>query len=243
MDEIFFVQPSKMFRIPNFNEETLRRPEALSSKILSMLQQDSLKEYHDVAKVATICLQSSATNDYLEMIAVESIGAKHFTEKLGPDGELDGKGVEAKPTKGIGTSDIGGVINDDTAMKLLKTHTDYGLLIFVNATKEGTRVNWACTAPYHYWEQSRLVEIMKRLELSSNSEWKRGNILPVDISERKKFLEELVKFHKKNTYVRSNSLKLSVLNSIPDEEVKIWKHPDVTWKQVPIALRRKAGMV
>jgi hypothetical protein len=207
-----------------------------------MLRQDSLKEYHDVAKVAKICLESSATNDYLEMIAVESIGGKHFTEKLGPDGELDGKGIEAKPTKGSSTSDTGGVINDDTPMKLLKTHSEYGLLIFLNATKKGTRVNWACVAPYHYWEQSRFEEIIKRLELSGKSEWKWGSVLPAVISERKRCLDDLVKFHKKNTYVRSNPLKLSILESIPDGEIAIWKHPDLTWKELPMALRKKAGV-
>lgn len=237
----YIFGPSNMLRIPEFNEDILRRPEELCSKISDMLRQDSLKEYHDVAKVAKICLESSATNDYLEMIAVESIGGKHFPEKLGPDGELDGKGVEAKPTKGSSTSDTGGVINDDTPMKLLKTHTDYGLLIFINATKKGTRVNWACAAPYHYWEQSRFEEIVKRLELSGKSEWKWG-VLPADISERKKCLEDLVNFHKKNTYVRSNPLKLSVLEGIPGGEIAIWKHPDLTWKEVPMALRKKAGV-
>ena len=227
-----------MIRIPKFNEATLRRPEALGAKILEMLHQDSLKEYHDVALVAQICLQSSATNDYLEKIAMESIGAKHLTAKLGPDGELDGKGVEAKPSKGSTKSDTGGVVNDDSPMKLLNTHNEYSLLTFVNATKDGARINWACTAPYHYWEQARFTNIIKRLGLS---EWKWGDVLPANLSERKECLEDLVKFHKKNTYVRSNPLKLSVLDGIPDGEVEIWKHPDVTWKQLPVALKNKAG--
>jgi hypothetical protein len=226
-----------MIRIPKFNEATLRRPEALGAKILEMLHQDSLKEYHDVALVAQICLQSSATNDYLEKIAMESIGAKHLTAKLGPDGELNGKGVEAKPSKGSTKSDTGGVVNDDSPMKLLNTHNEYSLLTFVNATKDGARINWACTAPYHYWEQARFTNIIKRLGLS---EWKWGDVLPANLSERKECLEDLVKFHKKNTYVRSNPLKLSVLDGIPDGEVEIWKHPDVTWKQLPLALKKKA---
>jgi len=239
---VSFLCPSvTMLKIPKFNEGILRRPEALGAKILDMLRQDSLKEYHDVAVVAQICLQSSATNDYLEKIAIESIGAKHFTEKLGPDGELDGKGVEAKPKKGSSTSDIGGVVNDDSPMKLLKTHNEYSLITFVNATKNVTRINWACTAPYNYWEQSRFTQIIKRLGVCGNSEWKWGEVLPVDLSKRKECLEELVKFHKKDTYVRSNSLKLSVLDSIPNSEVEIWKHPDVTWKEVPVALRKKTG--
>ena len=230
-----------MIRIPKFNEAILRRPEALGAKISEMLRQDSLKEYHDIAVVAQICLQSSATNDYLEKIAMESIGAKHLTTKLGPDGELDGKGVEAKPKKGSPKSDTGGVVNDDSPMKLLSTHNEYSLLTFVNATNDGARINWACTAPYHYWEQARFTQIIKRLDLSGNGEWKWSEVLPADLSERKECLEELVKFHKKNTYVRSNPLKLSVLDGIPDGEVEIWKHPDVTWKQVPVALKKKAG--
>ena len=238
----YIFGPSIMLRIPEFDEEILRRPEGLCSKISDMLRQDSLKEYHDVAKVAKICLESSATNDYLEMIAVESIGGKHFTEKLGPDGELDGKGIEAKPKKGSSTSDTGGVVNDDSPMKLLKTHSEYGLLVFLNATKKCTRVNWACVAPYHYWEQSRFEKIIKRLELSGKSEWKWGSVLPADISERKRCLEDLVNFHKKDTYVRSNTLKLSILESIPDGEIAIWKHPDLKWKELPKVLRKKVGV-
>ena len=238
----YIFGPSIMLRIPEFDEEILRRPEGLCSKISDMLRQDSLKEYHDVAKVAKICLESSATNDYLEMIAVESIGGKHFTEKLGPDGELDGKGIEAKPKKGSSTSDTGGVVNDDSPMKLLKTHSEYGLLVFLNATKKCTRVNWACVAPYHYWEQSRFEKIIKRLELSGKSEWKWGSVLPADISERKRCLEDLVNFHKKDTYVRANTLKLSILESIPDGEIAIWKHPDLKWKELPKVLRKKVGV-
>ena len=231
-----------MIRIPDFNTDILRRPEVLAATSQKMLNDPTMKEYHEVALAAQDFLKSSASNDYLEKIAMESIGAKHLTEKLGPDGELDGKGLEAKPRKGGSTLDTGGVINDDTPMKLLETHTNYSLLTFVNANKEGTRVNWACTAPYHYWEQDRYTKIIKRLELSSNSEWNWGEVLP-PMSTRKTCLEELVKFHKTDTYVRSNPLKLSVLDTIPGNEVVIWKHPDVSWKQVPLALRKKTGNV
>ena len=227
--------------MPQFNEEILRRPEALAANVQKLLDNEALKEFHDLAVVAKMCLGSSATNDYLEKIAMEAIGATHLTDKLGPDGELDGKGVEAKPKKGSTTCDTAGVVNDDTPSKLLTTHNDYGLITFLNANKEGNRVNWAVTAPYHYWEQSRFTEIIKHLGVCTNSEWKWGEILPADLSERKKCLEDLIKYHKKKQYVRSSPLKLSVLASIPDEEVVIWKHPDVTWKQVPVALRTKAG--
>jgi len=233
-----------MNSMPQFNEEVLRRPEALASNIQKLLDNEGMKEFHDIAEVARICIQSSATNDYLEKIAMESIGARHLTDKLGPDGESSWneqrKGVEAKPKKGSSTSDTGGVVNDDSPMKLLCTHMTYGLLTFLNANKEGTRVNWAVVAPYHYWEQPRFTEIIKHLGISTNNEWKWGDILPADLSERKKCLEDLVKFHKKKHYVRSSPLKLSVLDSIPDNEVVIWKHPDITWKQVPNALRKKS---
>jgi hypothetical protein len=229
--------------VPKFNEEILRTPETLAAKIKKLLDNEALKEFHDVAAVAQICLQSSATNDYLEKIAMEAIGARHLTDKLGPDGHLDGKGIEAKPKKGSSTSDTGGVVNDDSPMKLLTTHTDYSLITFLNANKEGTKVNWAVSAPYHYWEQSRFTEIIKHLRVCENSEWTWGEVLPADLVERKKCLEELVKFHKKKQYVRSSPLKLSVLASIPEEEVVIWKHPDVDWKKVPVALRKKAAQV
>lgn len=229
--------------IPQFNEEILRLPETMAAKIEKLLASEALKEFHDVARVAQMCLQSSATNDYLEKISVESIGATHCTDKLGPDGLFNGKGVEAKPKKGSTSSDIAGVINDDSPMKLLCTHTDYGLITFLNADKEGKQVNWAVTAPYHYWEQPRFTEIIKHLGVSANSEWKWGEVLPADLTERKKCLEDLVNFHKKKHYVRSSPLKLSVLCSIPDEEVVIWKHPEVPWKKLPVALRMKAGQV
>lgn len=232
-------------KMPQFNEEVLRRPEALAANIQKLLDNEALKVCHDVAIVAKMALESPATNDYLEKIAIESFGARHLTDKLGPDGESswneERKGVEAKPKKGSSTSDTAGVVNDDSPMKLLTTHTSYGLIIFLNATKEGTRVNWAVIAPFHYWEQSRFTEIIKHLGISTNNEWKWGDILPADLSERKKCLEDLVNFHKKKHYVRSSPLKLSVLDSIPEDEVVIWKHPDVTWKQVPVALRKKSG--
>lgn len=228
-------------KMPQFNDEILRRPESLAAKIQKLLDNEALKEFHDVALVAKIALESSATNDYLEKTAMESIGAIHLTDKLGPDGELDGKGVEAKPKKGSTKSDTAGVVNDDTPSKLLTTHTSYGTITFLNANKEGTQVNWAVTAPYHHWEQSRFTEIINHLGVCANSEWKWGEILPVDLSERKKCLEDLINYHKKKQYVRSSPLKLSVLASIPDKEVVIWKHPDVTWKQLPVALQKKAG--
>jgi hypothetical protein len=232
-------------KMPQFNEEVLRRPETLAANIQKLLDNEALKEFHDVAIVSKMTLESCATNDYLEKIAIESIGARHLTDKLGPDGESswneERKGVEAKPKKGFSTSDTAGAVNDDTGNKLLGTHKSYGLIIFLNATKEGTQVNWAVIAPFHYWEQPRFTEIIKHLGISTNNEWKWGDILPADLSERKKCLEDLVKFHKKKHYVRSSPLKLSVLDSIPEDEVVIWKHPDVTWKQVPVALRKKAG--
>lgn len=228
-------------RIPKFVDAILRAPETLAAQIKKLQNDETLKEFHGVAELALTCIQSSATNDYLEKVAMQSIGARHLPDKLGPDGELDGKGVEAKPKKGSSTYGTGGVVNDDSPMKLLATHTDYSLITFLNATKEGTQVNWAVTAPYHYWEQPRFTEILKHLSVCENSEWKWGEVLPADVSERKRCLEELVKFHKKKQYVRSSPLNLSVLDSIPADEVEIWKHPDVTWKQVPVALRLCEG--
>jgi hypothetical protein len=230
-------------KIPKFIDSVLRGPEALAAVIQKLRNDETLKEFHILAEIAEITLKSTSTNDYLEMVAMKSIGARHLIDKLGPDGELDGKGLEAKPKKGTSTSGSGGVVNDDSPMKLLATHTDYSLITFLNATKEGTQVNWAVTAPYHYWEQPRFTQILKHLKVCENSEWKWGEVLPADVSERKKCLEELVKFHKKKQYVRSNDLKLSVLDSIPEGEVEIWKHPDVSWKKVPVALRKRAGQL
>jgi hypothetical protein len=218
-----------------FNSFILRRPEELMAKINKMIKDGNNV---DVAEVAKMCLGSSATNDYLEKIAVEAIGAKHLSAKLGADGLLpNGKGVEAKPCKKTIGSSSCGVVNDDTGAKLLETHTTYGPIVFVNAEKDGSRINWAVAAPYAYWEGARFQQIVKRLALEKDSTWSWGTTYPESEEEKKKCLDDLVKRHKPNTYVRSSPLSLKVLEVIPRNEIIFWKHPDVETTKLNKILR------
>ena len=208
----------------------MRRPEGLRDSIMNLRREHP--EYADVADVATICIESSSTNDYLEKIGAESIGARHLTSKLGPDGELEENGVkvgiEIKPKKsdsaGIG---IGGVINDDTPMKLKKTFTEYKYIVFLNASKSGTLVHWALCAPIGYWSPQRFKKIVQALQLLSDPEWKWGESLPSDPVQHLECLDDLVKKHKQKVYIRSSELSLDVVKTIPKSELVFWKHPDV----------------
>lgn len=219
---------------PKFDVATLRKPEALESLCAKLKSREDLKEFHEIVDIAMMALNSSATNDYLEKIGAESIGAVHLTSKLGPDGrDSDGKGVEVKPSKGT----FRAVINDDSPMKLLETHKSYSWLVLLNANKQGTRVNWIVVAPYSYWEQERFAGIVKRLDLTKNPEWKWGSTLPQDPETKTRCLTDLVNFHKELTYVRSNPLRLTVLADIPAEKKQVWIHPEAPKSCIPPALR------
>jgi hypothetical protein len=215
-----------------FLENVLRRPEELKKKIQIISNDEKYREFIDVANLAKMCLESSATNDYLEKIAIESIGARHLTAKLGPDGDLNNMGVEAKPCKkSPGVKNVG-VINDDTPMKLVATSEKYHWLVILNATKEGDRVNWALVAPYSYWEGPRFKEIVKKLKLTEDPTWKWGDKLPNDKDEKKQCFAELLTKHKEGYYVRSSNLSLDILPSIPKDQIRFWKHPDLPKKKL-----------
>ncbi len=216
---------------PKLLESVLRRGELLFTKIQPLLQ-DPKHEFHDLAFVANMCFCSSATNDYYEKIGAESIGFVHQTAKHGPDGLLNGVGCEVKPTKG--TARIGklGVINDDSAMKLLKDHTDCKWLVALRVAVDGSRVHWAVVAPFSYWEPVRFEKIVKKLGLETDATWKWGSTLPDDEKQRVACLEDLVQHHKKDHYVRSSELKVGVLDTIPSEDIRVWIHPDQPLKQV-----------
>lgn len=218
------------------NEEKLREPERLKEKI------DLLKKKHPeficVAEIAEMCLSSSATNDFLEKIGAEAIGAKHLTDKLGPDGrEANGKGCEVKPCKKSSGSKNIGVINDDTPMKLLETHLNYGTLVAINATKDGSRINWALACPFSSFEEARFKAIVKKLALLKDSTWKWGEEYPKDTTTQLTCLNDLVTRHKSGTYVRSSQLSLDSLKDIPRDHLVLWKHPEVDQKKLPALLR------
>jgi hypothetical protein len=142
--------------------------------------------------------------------------------------------VEVKPSKGL----FRACVNDDSPMKLLTTSREYSWIVFLNATKDGGRVNWCVVAPYSYWDHERFSGIYKRLGLATDAAWKWGATLPSSPEAKEECLKDLVKFHKPHTYVRSNLLKLNVLKNIPTSEIAFWKHPDVA---LPLALKGFGG--
>jgi len=208
------------------NSTILRRPEVLQAQ-MAAARAAGLTE---LAEALDVLLPSKASNDYLEKLAVESIGATCSGKKLGADGFLPcGGGVEAKPHKGDSTSGKGGCINDDTPMKLKRDFHEIQTIVFLNASDQGDRVNWEVAAPYHHWTGARFLRICKRLDVVRT--W------PTTREEQIAALDELVTHHKKETYVRSNDLLLAVLADIPVSEISMWIHPDLPEKDLPKVLK------
>ncbi len=225
------------FVAPLFNIQKLREPERLIGLIRTLKGRADLADYHPVADVAQMMITSSATNDYLEKIGAEAVGGIHSAEKLGPDGYIGTDGLEIKPRKGKIGEKTGGVINDDTPMKLEKDNKEIKWIVFLNAEKDGSRINYAVVAPFHYWNADRYKAIVQRLELEKAPSWAWGCLLPETLEERTKCFEDLLKQHKERTYVRSSPLSLEVLRRIPAEERRIWVHPDVNIKNLPACIR------
>ncbi len=211
--------------IPRFEESKLRMPERIEEMIKKMETDPRYKEVLEVAMIAKMCLGSSDNNAYLEKIGAEAIGAKHLSDKLGPDGDWKGEGVEVKPfKKSIGVKAVA-VINDDTPMKLLKSHKEEKWLVLLCANKTGTQIHYAICAPYQYWENHRYKAIVERLKLCPTNGWHWPDTLPTDKEERLQCMEELVEKHQAKTYVRASPLSLDVLAEIPREEISLWVHP------------------
>lgn len=208
------------------NSSTLRRPEVLQAQMAAARAAGLV----ELAEAIDVLLPSKASNDYLEKLAVESIGAVCSGKKLGADGVFPcGGGVEAKPHKGNSTSSSGGCINDDTPMKLKRDFHDIQTIVFLNASDAGDRVNWEVVAPYHHWTGARFLGICKRLGVTRT--W------PATREEQIVALDELVTQHKKDTYVRSNPLSLAVLADIPLSEISMWIHPTLPDKDLPKVLK------
>jgi hypothetical protein len=185
---------------------------------------------NDMARYFETLLQSKASNDLLEQIAVECIGGVCSGKKLGADGFFpDGKGIEAKPHKGSSSQAKGGCINDDSPMKLKRDYHEISTIVFLNAEESGDLINWVIVVPFQYWTGQRFEKICKRLKL--DLKW------PSDKDEQVKMLDELVSEHKKDTYVRSNVLALKVLEEIPVEEISMWIHPELPEKKLPKVLK------
>jgi hypothetical protein len=232
------IQSTKQIKMttPIFNTAILRRPEMVSKQIKELLSLADGK-YQDVAELAQMAIKSAATNDYLEKIAIEAIGGTHSSAKLGPDGYISGRGIEAKPHKGTPGEKMGGVINDDTPMKLIKDLQEIDWIIFVNANKSGDQVNFAVLAPFDTWADSRYTQIVKHLGLCQPL-WKWSETeLPKDPEERKKCLGDLLAQHKPKHYVRSSPLSLELLCKVPKEKRSIWVHPDLSTESLHKCIR------
>ena len=163
-------------------------------------------------------LASKAGNDILEGLLVRATGreTKKIGQKHGADSE-DGQ-VEAKPCKGK----YGGHISDDTAMSL-KRHQTIPLCILGVATDDGQKIMWAAIVSYRVFDNSRYLGIRNQLGLQGEA-W--PDKLPEDKVSRDALLDALVTQHKKKTYVRSNSLPLSCLESLSKDEYSLWVNPE-----------------
>ena len=215
---------------PTFHESILRKPEQVIQQIIEL--ERSFPQFSEVAHIARMCLGSSATNDYLEKIGAESIGAKHLSDKNGPDGDLNGDGIEVKPVKKSPGVKAVACINDDTPMKLLKSHRNEKWLVILCASETGTQVYYALCAPFHYWEQDRYAAILKRLGISEETGWSWGSTLPGDPDRRLQCLEALILKHQPQTYVRSSSISLDPILTIPRNEISFWVHPTLPRKKL-----------
>lgn len=203
----------------------LRRPERIRAQITHARSLGLT----DLADAMDLLLASKASNDLLEACAIQSIGAVCSGKKLGADGFLGTAGVEAKPKKGGLAKPDGGCINDDTPMKLLRDAKEIPWVVFQNAEETGDRINWQVVAPYAYWTKSRFLAICDRLGLAR--EW------PETQEAQLLALEELVGHHRPKTYVRSNPLALSLLLTIPPEQLQVWLHPDLPMDSFPQIIR------
>jgi hypothetical protein len=207
-------------------DDILRRPE----KIKEQLEFARKSGFNEMVEAIEILLPSKASNDYLEKLAVESIGGTCSGNKLGADGFLcGGGGIEAKPHKGKSSQAKSSCINDDTPMKLKRDFDDIQTIVFMCASETGDKIHWQVVAPFRSWTKDRFLRICKRLKL--NWEW------PEDVGSQMECLNSLVAEHKKETYVRSNPLKLNVLLDIPVNEISLWVHPDLKAKDLPKIIR------
>jgi hypothetical protein len=210
---------------PLIISSVLRRPELIREQ-LTRAREAGLTV---LADAMDLLLASKASNDLLEACAIESVGAVCSGKKLGADGFIGLAGVEAKPKKsGLKKAD-GGCINDDTPMKLKRDYHEIPWIVFTNAEESGDRINWQVVAPYSHWTKPRFLEICKGLGLERD--W------PETKDAQVAALEELVTQHRAKTYVRSNTLNLNLLLTIPPEQLQVWLHPDIPLTSFPAIIR------
>jgi hypothetical protein len=200
-------------------------------KVLERTTSDPLVKR--VCTIAIKCLASKAGNDILEEVFVRATGSevKKVEQKHGADSE-DGL-VEAKPCKGK----YGAHISDDTAMSL-KSHQTIPFCIIGVATKDGQKIKWAAIISYRIFDNARYLKIRNKLGLQGEA-W--PDKLPEDKVLRDALLDNLVKHHKKDSGIRSNSLPLSRLKSLSKDEYSLWVNPEFKdSKDVPSVIKKLA---
>ena len=191
-------------------------------KRFQLLAKSADKDIQELAQVYLETLSSPSGNDILEKLLVRATGRqpKSNDKKHGADSE-DGL-LEAKPCKDKYT----GHISDDSAMSLQR-HQSIPYCILGVTTKDGSSVKWAITCSYQLFDNCRYKEICKALELSSES-W--PSDIPSDTEAKGALLKKLVEAHKPKRYVRSSSLPLTCLKSVPVAEYDVWIHPTILSK-------------
>jgi hypothetical protein len=163
-------------------------------------------------------LASKAGNDILEDMLVRATGraTKEIGQKHGAD-SADGL-VEAKPCKGKYSCHI----SDDTPMSL-KRHQDIPFCVIGVATEDGQKIKWVLIVSYRIFDNSRYLAICKNLGVQG-AEW--PDSLPEDTLSRNILLDNLVKQHKKKTYIRSNPLPIACLASLSRDQYSLWVNPE-----------------
>lgn len=215
--------------VPTIRPDVLIAHMAKVVRVKNMLANNSDSDIKEIAKNYLDSLASKAGNDILEELLVRATGreVKKVGQKHGADSE-DGL-VEAKPCKGK----YSGHISDDTPMSL-KRHQTIPYCIIGVATTDGQNIKWAAIVSYRVFDNARYLGIRNHLGLQGEA-W--PDKLPEDKVSRDNLLDNLVKNHKKKTYVRSNSLPLGCLDSLKRDQYSLWINPEFKDTVEPVIKR------
>ena len=216
--------------VPKICPEVLQAHMAKAESVKAIVAaSDSLPLFKDLAATYLEVLGSKAGNDILESMLVWATGRapKDAGQKHGADSK-DGL-VEAKPCKGTYSAHI----SDDTPMSL-KRHQAIPFCILGVTTADGQKIKWAAIVPYRVFDNARYLGIRSILGLQGDA-W--PDKLPGDKVSRDALLDNLVKQHKKKTYVRSNPLPLACLESLGRDEYSLWVNPEFKDTVEPVIRR------
>ena len=169
-------------------------------------------------------LASKSGNDTLEKVFVESTGrkVKKTAQKHGADSEDNT--LEAKPLKGA----YGAHISDDTPSSLMK-HQTIPFIILGCASPNGQKILWVVQCSYRIFDTARFKALVKQLP---ESERKKYESFPVDLTERYKVLTQLKKAFGKKNGIRSNPLPFSCISALKPGEYCVWVNPTSSSSEV-----------